>query len=193
MRYWLFQIMHADRRRPEGSRLLQTKPPVWPKMIEMGVAAQHYPVAPHPVYGDRIYMDENRISEAKKNLKALMQLKCHDWVVAAFTELRFAGYGHLTSNFYQGGDGFGLVDRETNLNWDFYERFNCNWTIIPLDKKAVDCRDLALPLSGKKKEKDIWLHRGLCVKEIEKTVFEKLKARLDNSGAKPISSPLDKM
>ncbi len=177
--------MHGDRRRPEGSKLLRTKPPVWPKMIEMGVAAQHYPVAPHPVYGDRVNMDENDIAVAKKNLNALMQLKCRDWVVAAFTELRFAGYAQLTSNFYQGGDGFGFVD-ETNPDWgwDFYERFNCNWVIIPLDEKAIDCHDLASPLPGKKKEKDIWLHHGLCVKEIERPVFEKLKARLDKSGAK---------
>jgi hypothetical protein len=57
-----------------------------------------------------------------------------------------------------------------------------------LDIGSIDCHDLASPLPGKKKEKDIWLRRSICVKEIEKPVFDKLEARLDKAGARPVSS-----
>lgn len=168
MSYWLFQIMY------------NWFPESWSLMVNNGIAAQHYP------------LEENWVNAGRNN-KALENLRKGDFIVAAFKGHRFAGYGKLTSNLSNNKEGvksLGITDPKRwgpNYKAGFYERFNCDWTVIPLgrDQVFVDCSDLAVHLLGKKMLKDIDLLRGCCVKEIEKPVFDKLKARLDKNGAIP--------
>jgi hypothetical protein len=162
MSYWLFQIMY-DR-----------YPETWGLMVEKGIAVEHYPL-------------KEEWTNAKRNNKELEKLHKGDFIVASFKDHRFAGYGKLTSNFYIGVESLSITDQRWGPEYEagFYERFNCDWTVIPLDRDLVfiDCSDLAVPVPGKKMIKDIDLLRGCCVKEIEKPVFDKLKARLDKNGA----------
>jgi hypothetical protein len=184
MRYWLFQVMHENR--TTWKNFVMNQPSLWETMVNEHIAAQNYPIAPHKIFGYNIkYSTTGSERSAKHNIDLLRQLKENDMIVAAFTNLRFAGYGQLTTDFYVDGPPLKIIDRE-GLIHGFCERFGCNWTIIPFGKNPIDCHDLAAPVPGKKTEKDIWLHRGSCVKEIEKHVFEKLRARLDKAGAKSI-------
>jgi hypothetical protein len=154
-------------------------PETWDLMVKKGIAAEHYPL-------------RDNWTNAKRNNKALEKLHQGDFIVAAFKYHRFAGYGKLTSNFDNKVEGIESLDI-TDPRWEpgykagFYERFNCDWTVIPPDggRVFIDCSDLAVPIPGKKMLKDIDLLRGYCVKEIEKPVFDKLKARLDKNGAIP--------
>lgn len=147
--------------------------------MNKGIAAQHYP------------LEEDWVN-ARRNNKALENLHAGDFIVAAFKSHRFAGYGKLTSNLNKERKGVDSLDI-TDPRWGpdykagFFERFTCDWTIIPLnrDRVFVDCSDLAVPIPEKKMLKDIDLLHGCCVKEIEKPVFDKLKARLDSNGAIP--------
>lgn len=162
MSYWLFQIMY------------DWFPETWSLMVKNGIAAEHYP------------LNENW-TNAQRNNKELKKLHKGDSIVASFKNYRFAGYGNLTSDFYIARESLGI----TSPRWPpgykagFYERFNCDWAVIPLNRDPVfiDCRDLAAPTPGKKIMKDIRLEHGCCVKEIEKPVFDKLKVRLDKNGA----------
>jgi len=154
-------------------------PESWGIMVNKGIAAQHYPL-------------EEKWTNSGRNNKALERLHKGDYIVAAFKRHRFAGYGKLTSNFNSNRKGVESLDI-TDSRWrqdykaGFFERFNCDWTVIPLnrDQVFIDCGDLAIPVPGKKMLKDIDLLRGCCVKEIEKPVFDKLKDRLDKNGAIP--------
>lgn len=184
MNYWLFQIMHEDR--SEWKKVGVNQPPVWQNMVRNQVAAQNYAIAPHPIYGDNIEYNESYERTCKRNLRLLKQLNKGDWVVAAFKHLRFAGYGQLTTDFYIDGPSLEIFDPVERLEWGFYERFGCDWNIIPFYKKPIDCHDLAAPVPGKRRP-DIWLDRGASVKQIAKPVFDKLKARLDLAGAKAVS------
>jgi hypothetical protein len=168
MSYWLFQIMY------------EWFPESWGLMVNKGIAAQHYPL-------------EENWTNAKRNNKELEKLHKDDFIVASFKDYRFAGYGKLTSNFSnkrKGVESLGIANLEhwgLEYKAGFYERFNCDWTVIPLERDPVfiDCRDLAVPVPGKKMLTDIRLLHGCCVKEIGKPVFDKLKARLDKNGAVP--------
>ncbi len=156
MHYWLFLIMHDW---PFGR--------YWKDMVEAGVAAQHYP--------------PGELNEAR-NLAALKQLRKGDSIVAAFRGHRFAGYGVLTSDFYQGGDSLEVYNPDKNEYYESAERFDCDWTVLPFDgeKPFVDCKDL------KRQGHDIDLIRGLCVKQIGQTTFRALKTWLDRAGAKRV-------
>ncbi len=151
--YWLFQVM------PEF------RDELWPKLVNAGVAAQHYPKG---------WSNETR------NINALKKLRKGDMVVAAFRGHRFAGYGTLTSDLYRDGDSLEIRDPKNNDVYEFCERFLCDWTIIPIDNDPnyIDCHDL--------KEKgfhDMDMKRGLCVAQISEETFKELKARLDKAGA----------
>jgi len=101
--HWLFQIM------------LDAIPESWKYMIEEGIAAQQYP----PGWINEI-----------QNIKKLQELKSGDFIVAAFKNHRFGGYGLLTSDFYRNGQPLNTRTNEGEL-FEFKERFNCDWTVIP--------------------------------------------------------------
>jgi len=154
MNYWLFQVMY------------DLYPESWNSMIEMQIAAQHYPLS------------RNWIG-AKRNNNALRKLKEGDAIVASFTNHRFAGYGILRSNFYIGGHSLKIMHRYTNEEMEFLERLDCEWTALPLgqDRPYIKCDDI------KKQGYDIDMIRGQCVKQIDQGTFKALKLRLDSSGA----------
>lgn len=153
MNHWLFIVMY------------DSLPESWRIMVEAGVAAEHYP----PGWNNET-----------NNLRALRQLKRGDVIVAAFKNHRFAGYGTLTSDFYRGGPSLEIC-KDANY-FEFSERFNCDWTIIPLESAQifVRCKDL------KEQGFDIDLTRGRCVKQIDKATFGELRTRLDEAGARKI-------
>ncbi len=131
-------------------------------MIEEGIAAQQYP----PGWVNEI-----------QNIKKLQELKSGDFIVAAFKNHRFGGYGLLTSDFYRNGQPLNARTNEGEL-FEFKERFNCDWTVIPLDggEYFIDCSDLRNSI-------DTRLQRGLCVKQIDEASFNTIKSRLDKAGA----------
>lgn len=153
MNYWLFLIMYDWPFRA-----------YWQDMVKAGIAAQHYPPG---------WTNESC------NVKALCQLRQGDFIVAAFRKHRFAGYGVLTSEFYRDGNSLEVYDPRTGRSYEFAERFDCHWTVLPFngDKVFIDCKDL------KAQGFDIDLIRGLCVKQIDRETFEILKSRLDKAGA----------
>lgn len=142
-------------------------------MVKAGIAAQNYP---------RGWANEDR------NLRALSQMKNGDFIVAAFRKHRFAGYGVLTSDFYRGGPSLKIPHRRDRRRIvPFRERFNVDWTIIPLDRDPpfIQCHDL------KRQGFDIDLIRGLCVKQTNACTFRELQERLDRSGAIKFSQPFE--
>lgn len=135
-------------------------------MVEKGIAAQHYPLSRDWV-------------GAKRNNNALRKLGEGDFIVASFKDHRFAGYGMLTSKFYVGGPSLMIPHLHSGELMEFHERFNCDWTVIPLDRKHpfINCHDV------KKQGFKIDMVRGQRVKQIDEKTFAALKLRLDNSGA----------
>ncbi|MBC7077139.1 MAG: HNH endonuclease [Synergistales bacterium] len=104
-----------------------------------------------------------------------------DFIVAAFRQHRFAGYGLLTSDFYRGGPSLNIPCRRGSRDIHaFQERFNVDWTIIPFEKAPpfICCTDL------KTQGYDIDLTRGLCIKPTDKRTFGELQRRLDKAGAR---------
>jgi hypothetical protein len=154
MKYWLFQVMY------------DSYPKSWEDMIEMGIAAQQYPLS--------LNWDN-----AKRNNNALKRLKEGDVIIASFTDHRFAGYGTLKSDFYVGGQSLRIPHLFSDELMEFHERFDCDWTIIPLDRSRsfIRCDDI------KKQGFDIDMIRGQCVKQVDENTFKALKLRLDNAGA----------
>lgn len=150
MGYWFFIVMY------------DWSPESWRAMVEAGIAAQHYPPG---------WTNEAR------NFKALSQMRKGDFIVAAFKNHRFAGYGVLTSDFYRGGPSLNI--RKGRKVYAFQERVNVDWTIIPFDRHPpfIQCDDL------KKQGFDIDLIRGLCVKQTDARTFRELQERLDRAGA----------
>jgi len=152
MNYWLFLIMY------------DWYPESWPRMVNLGVAAQHYP----PGWGAEM-----------RNLHYLGQMKSGDKVVAALKEHRFAGFGTLTSDLYRGGPSLQVDEHE------FQERFDCNWSVLPLDAVPpyVELHDL------KTQGLDIDLIRGLSIRKIDRRAFDAIRTELRNAGAKPLKHP----
>jgi MoxR-like ATPase/predicted RNA-binding protein with PUA-like domain len=148
-KYWLFQIMYDE------------IPDSWKLMVDMGIAAQQYPPG---------WINELR------NVTKLKELKSGDGVIAAFKNHRFAGYGTLISDFYQ--DGSSLEVQYDGQIFEFKERFDCDWVVIPInnERNFVDCSDLRDSI-------DTRLMRGLCVKQIDGESFNVIKSRLDEAGA----------
>ncbi len=163
--YWLFLIMYN-----------QFSLSYWRKMAQSGLAAQHYP---------------SHIALAAHNINKLNQLKKGDWIVAAFRNRRFAGYGKLKSDFYRSNKSLNIKREGDKTRYEFAERFLCSWRAIPFDhaNPYVECNDLK---SQKAVDRDIVMTRGFCVKKISKRTFEILKARLDEAGAIkiPVTTPL---
>jgi len=155
MKHWLFQVMY------------DSYPQSWKGMIEMGIAAQHYPLS-------------RNWDNAKRNNNALSKLGKGDFIVASFKDHRFAGYGKLKSDFYVRGPSLRIPHLISGELMEFHERFDCEWTIIPFDRNRpfIRCDDV------KRQGFDIDMMRGQCVKQIDENTFEALKLRLDNSGAK---------
>lgn len=148
-------------------------PQSWKAMVQMGIAAQHYPPG---------WTNETR------NIRALEQMRKGDLIVAAFKRHRFAGYGVLTSDFYRGGPSLNIPHRRDHKYISaFQERFNVDWTIIPLDNDPpfIRCDDL------KTEGYDIDLTHGLCVKQTDKRTFSALQKRLDKAGAQKLSQPFE--
>jgi len=160
MNYWLFTVMYDF-----------TK--LWKIMVERGLAAQHYPV-------------EWTETNYTRNVQALQKLKRGDWLVAAFMRHRFAGYARLTSDFYRGGKSLG-IRREGEL-YDFYERVDVDWTVIPPNKEPpyITCSHL------KAQGYDIDLKYGFCLKRTDKKTFVKLKTLLDRAGAQQVRKQVER-
>ena len=156
MNYWLFQVMW------------NWYPGSWPAMVNAGIAVQSYP---------------HDWSNEPRNVKSLRQLKARDFIVAAFKQHRFAGYAKLRSDFYRGGPSLKIRHRRRNLELGFQERFNCRWTVLPLDRKRpyIKCDDV-------KMRGDINLLHGCCVRQISKSTFQNLKRALDKAGARSFRS-----
>lgn len=133
----------------------------------MGIAAQQYPLS--------LNWDN-----AKRNDNALKKLKEEDAIIASIKDHRFAGYGTLKSDFYVGGPSLRIPHLSSGELMEFHERFDCDWTVIPLDRNRpyISCDDL------KKQGFDIDLMRGQCVKQIDEEAFNALKLKLDNFGAR---------
>jgi hypothetical protein len=163
MKYWLFQVMY------------DLYPQSWEDMIRIGIAAQQYPLS----------LNWNN---AKRNNNALKKLEEGDVIIASFKGHRFAGYGTLKSDFYVGGQSLRIPHFSSGELMEFHERFDCDWTIIPLDRSRpfVGCDDV------KKQGFDIDMIRGQCVKQVDENTFKALKLRLDNSGARREFSILEK-
>jgi hypothetical protein len=162
MNHWLFQIMY------------DWYPQSWESMIKKGIAAQNYPL--HVWVG------------AERNHNALKKLDKDDFIVASFKRHRFAGYGRLISHFYIGGPSLEIPHRDSdNELLDFHERFNCEWTVIPVESghPFIKCSDL------KKQGYNIDMTRGLCVKQIDEESFNAIKSKLDSSGAKRVLSEIE--
>lgn len=153
-KYWLFQIMYDE------------IPDSWKLMVDAGVAAQQY--APGWTFEIR-------------NVTRLKELKSGDRIIAAFKNHRFAGYGKLTSDFYRDGNSLEVHTNDGRV-FEFKERFDCDWVVIPINNKHnfVDCSDLRDSI-------DTRLMRGLCVKPIDKESFNVIKSRLDEAGAIPMN------
>lgn len=150
MAYWLFQVMYDQ---IEG---------LWPALIKSGLAAQHYPPG---------WTNES------KNLKSLKRLKQGDWVVAAFTGHRFAGYGSLGSDFYRGGPSL-KIPRDDGRDFEFHERADCVWTALPLGKEPfLNLHHL------KAKGFKVDMVVGLSVRETDEATFLAIKKELDRAGA----------
>ncbi len=149
-KYWLFQIMYDE------------IPDSWKLMVDAGVAAQQYP----PGWTNEI-----------RNIAKLKELKSGDGIIAAFKNHRFAGYGTLISDFYQDGNSLEVHTTDGQV-FEFKERFDCDWEIIPInsERNFVDCSDLRDSI-------DTRLMRGLCVKQIDEKSFNAIKSRLDEAGA----------
>lgn len=165
-RYWLWRIM-IGRNFGEGFGRQQ-----WSKMLEYGVAAQDY--------GERDYQSDKYRIARKRNINKLKSVKQGDFVIAGLGKHRFAGYGEITSDFYENGPSFKI--KKNGYTFAFEQRHDCNWTALPLENgepRSIDCRDL-------KNEDgiDIDFNVGLCVKEINKKSFDAIKKRLD-AGAEP--------
>jgi hypothetical protein len=155
MKHWLFQVMY------------DLYPQSWKGMVEMGIAAQQYPLS-------------LKWDNAKRNNNALKKLKEGDAVIASFKDHRFAGYGILKSDFYVGGSALRIPHLSSRELMGFRERFDCDWTTIPLDRSRpfIRCDDF------KKQGFDINLMRGQCVKQVDENTFAALKQKLDISGAR---------
>jgi len=110
MNYWLFLIMYE---RPFGKDL-------WESEVAAGIAAQHYPA---------------EWTNEAQNVNALKEIRRGDSIVAAFTAHRFAGYGVLTSDFFQGGKSLEIYSRKHHKHLESHERFNCDWAVLPLDSE----------------------------------------------------------
>ena len=154
MNYWLFSVMY------------DMFPEMWPRMVDMGIAAQHYP----PDW-----------FQEKRNLTCLSRLKRGDRIIAAFHRYRFAGFGILTSGFYRGGPPLrieGTYDQHA-----FQERFNCRWSVLPLryEPEFIDLRELKL--NGM----SIELVIGLSVRQIDRERYLAIKKKLVAAGAKPVN------
>lgn len=156
MNYWLFQIMY-DR-----------FPETWPRMVNLGIAAQHYP----PGWGAEM-----------RNLNYLGRMKRGDKIIAAFRKHRFAGFATLTSDLYRGGPSL-YSQKESTVN-EFQERFDCRWTVIPFnaDPPYIDLHELKI------KGLNIDLTIGLCAKKIDKKAFEAIRTGLRKAGAKSVKHP----
>lgn len=149
--YWLFQIMH------------DWFPNLWKAMLDNGIAAQHYPIG--------------WINEAR-NIKALNEMKKGDFIIAAFKNYRFGGYGTLLSDFFRDGESLN-IERENEI-YEFRERFWCEWTAIPFDnntKPYIDCKNL------KEKGLKLELLRGMSVVSTDEKSFFALKKEIDYAGA----------
>jgi len=166
MNYWLFQIMY------------DWYPESWPIMVEYGVAAQGYSHVPK----------DNPSS--KDSFNKLKQIKKGDMIVAAFTKHRFGGYGKLLSDFYRGGPSLNIewYDEESGESGvsDFFSRFDCEWTVIPLDRDPpfINCHQL------KSAGYNIDLIPGRCVHQIDEKTFLALKRELDSAGARSVGKEI---
>jgi hypothetical protein len=138
-------------------------PTLWPTMVKRGLAAQHYP---------RGWTNEAR------NINALQRMKRGDGVIAALKGHRFAAYGFLKSDSYRGGSPL-AIKHEDGTQLEFRERADIDW--IALDPTSevpyIDARHL------KDRGFEIDLTRGLCVKQINRRTFEKVRQLLDTAGA----------
>ena len=150
-RYWLFQVMY------------DFLPESWEKMLKHGLAAQDY-LEGWP--------------NAARNRGKLDQLKKDDWILAALTRHRFAGYGRLASGFSDRGRSLG-VPHPDGGTLSFKPRATCQWTAIPveLDRPYISCVDLGNKVQTR-------MTHGLCVREIDRASFLAIKARLDKEGAR---------
>lgn len=148
-RYWLFQVMD------------DWFPGLWRTFVTKGVAAQHYP---------------DGWRNEKRNVSLLAKMKEGDQIIAALKDHRFAGFGTLLSNFARSRRSL-MVKREDGV-FDFAERFDCDWTHIPLDRDPpwIRCRDL------KNLGHEIDLERGCAVKEIDRESFIAIKNALIAAG-----------
>ena len=150
--YWLFTVMFDH------------YPELWREFVQNGIAAQHYP----PGW-----------TLEEPNVKRLASMKRGDKIIAAFQKHRFAGYGELKSDFYRGGPAL-QIEQGPGKYLEFMERFDCDWTVIPIDRTPpfVKCRDL------KASGSPIDLERGRAVRQIDKNTYRELTARLDVAGAR---------
>lgn len=146
--YWLFIVLEDK------------FPGVWKRMVDCGIAAQHYPAG---------WNNETR------NINALKRLKRGDWIVAALKKHRFAGYGQLETDFAQQGPSL-------MRNHASRERFGIDWSVIPFQREPryVTCRDL------KDQGYSVSLLHGQCVTQTDRRTFERLRARCDQAGAVPV-------
>lgn len=152
MNYWMFTVMY------------EAFPELWPTLVQKGLAAQHCP----PEW----------VNQAR-NIKALLQTRHGHAVIAALKNHRFAGYGFLTTDSFRGGEPLPIW--QDGKQFEFRERAEIDWTVIPLDvaRPYVKCSNL------KDQGYDVDLTRGLCVKEVDEKTFAKVKEVLDSAGAKP--------
>ena len=155
-KYWLFQIMY------------DWYPETWPLFVKKGIAAHNYP----PGWDNE-----------GPNIRRFEEMSRGDWIIAAFTCHRFAGYARLRSNFYRGGPSL-KYEGDDNVVLDFEERFDCDWRVLPVagDPPHINCHDL------KAEGYNIDLERGRGAKQIDNESFDALKARLNLAGARKPSS-----
>ena len=143
--YWLFQVMY------------DALPESWHRMLELGVAAQHYP----PGW-----------TNEQSNITDLQQLQEGDWIIASFKGHRFAAYGRLRSGFRRETvPSFGVRNGKERLT--FGERIRCDWHAIPPDQDRPWI-DLGPP------EFQVDLKRGRCVAPTDKRTFQEIKRRIDS-------------
>lgn len=153
-RYWLFNIMH-DR-----------FPDHWKRMVETGVAAQHY----NPGFASEV-----------KNIKRLSLVQPGDHLLAAFGGYRFAGFGTALSALYRSGKPLNLRHTDGDV-YEFLERFDCEWHALKLAPRPdlVDCRDLV------DEGHQLRLEHGYCIRETSAKAYLAVERRLKERG---VSAP----
>ncbi len=99
LNYWLFLIM-----------LDSFSKEYWGKMVQSGLAAQDYP---------------NDMNNVVQNINKMRQIKKGDWIIAAFRNRRFGGYGQLQSDFYRSKKSLNITRPGHRTKYAFQERFMC--------------------------------------------------------------------